>query len=47
MTTPAIVMMAVSVGSVLLLFLFCIGRVLTAPAPPEDDAWPAESRKGA
>ena len=36
MTTAATIMMSVSVGSILLLFLFCIGKVLVTP-PAEDD----------
>jgi ABC-type Fe3+-siderophore transport system permease subunit len=37
MTQPALFMMSVSVGAVLLLFLFCLARVLTAPQPDETD----------
>ena len=37
MTQSAIIMMSVSVGSIILLFLFCITMVIFSPAAEEDD----------
>ena len=37
MTNAAIAVMAVSVGAIVCLFLFCITKVLTSPAAEDDE----------
>ncbi len=37
MTNAAITVMSVSVGTIVLLFLFCITKVLIAPAAEDDE----------
>lgn len=37
MTTNAIIVMAVSVGTIVLLFLYCIAKVMFSPASPTDE----------
>ena len=37
MTTNAIIVMTISVGTIVTLFAYCIARVLLAPAPEPDD----------
>ncbi len=37
MTTNAMIVMTISVGTIITLFLFCIVRVLISPAPESED----------
>ena len=38
MTQSAIIVMSVSISAIVLLFLFCIGKVMFSPASEQDDA---------
>ena len=37
MTTNAIIVMAISVGTIVILFTYCIAKVLFSPAPVDDE----------